>query len=60
MARDARPSSGALESASDRPLGFWMCTALVIGNTMGMGIFLLTAAPNQKWVADFSVPQQAA
>lgn len=24
-------------------LGFWMCTALVIGNTIGMGIFLLPA-----------------
>jgi APA family basic amino acid/polyamine antiporter len=26
-----------------RALGFWMCTALVIGNTIGMGIFLLPA-----------------
>lgn len=24
-------------------LGFWMCTALVVGNTIGMGIFLLPA-----------------
>ena len=27
-----------------RKLGFWMCTALVVGNTIGMGIFLLPAS----------------
>jgi len=27
-----------------RPLGFWMCTALVVGNTIGMGIFMLPAS----------------
>jgi basic amino acid/polyamine antiporter, APA family len=27
----------------ERALGFWMATALVIGNTIGMGIFLLPA-----------------
>lgn len=27
-----------------RELGFWMCTALVIGNTIGMGIFMMPAA----------------
>ncbi|HEV8694455.1 MAG TPA: amino acid permease, partial [Lysobacter sp.] len=27
-----------------RKLGFWMCTALVIGNTIGIGIFLLPAS----------------
>ena len=27
-----------------KELGFWMCTALVIGNTIGMGIFLLPAS----------------
>ncbi|MGB5131843.1 MAG: amino acid permease [Steroidobacteraceae bacterium] len=27
-----------------RELGFWMCTALVIGNTIGMGIFMQPAA----------------
>ncbi|MGH8028399.1 MAG: amino acid permease, partial [Arenimonas sp.] len=27
-----------------RQLGFWMCTALVVGNTIGMGIFLLPAS----------------
>jgi basic amino acid/polyamine antiporter, APA family len=28
----------------DKELGFWMCTALVIGNTIGMGIYLLPAS----------------
>lgn len=32
------------EAAAARPLGFWMCTALVIGNTIGMGIFLQPAS----------------
>ena len=30
--------------AAGKELGFWMCTALVIGNTIGMGIFLLPAS----------------
>jgi len=30
--------------APGRELGFWMCTALVVGNTIGMGIFLLPAS----------------
>jgi APA family basic amino acid/polyamine antiporter len=30
--------------APRRVLGFWMCTALVMGNTIGMGIFLLPAS----------------
>ena len=29
--------------APQRALGFWMCTALVVGNIIGMGIFLLPA-----------------
>ncbi|MFA9216040.1 MAG: APC family permease [Sphingomonadaceae bacterium] len=29
---------------ADQPLGFWMCTSLIIGNVIGMGIFLLPAA----------------
>ena len=33
----------AVESDTSRPLGFWTCTALVIGNTIGVGIFLLPA-----------------
>lgn len=39
-------SSGA-PAPADRPgqeLGFWMCTALVVGNTIGIGIFLLPAS----------------
>ena len=31
------------EQASRRLLGFWTCTALVVGNTIGIGIFLLPA-----------------
>jgi APA family basic amino acid/polyamine antiporter len=31
-------------AAPQRVLGFWMCTALVMGNTIGMGIFLLPAS----------------
>lgn len=29
---------------SKRQLGFWMCTALVLGNMIGMGIFVLPAS----------------
>ncbi|MGW8391399.1 APC family permease [Pseudoduganella sp. HUAS MS19] len=28
----------------DKPLGFWMCTSLIVGNMIGMGIFMLPAA----------------
>lgn len=31
-------------SSEKRQLGFWMSTALVVGNTIGMGIFVLPAA----------------
>lgn len=31
-------------TGEQRQLGFWMCTALVIGNTIGMGIFILPAS----------------
>src|SRR5690349_4608865 len=31
------------ESESGRQLGFWMCLALVVGNMIGSGIFLLPA-----------------
>ena len=37
--RDTAGSTGP-----GRELGFWMCTALVVGNTIGMGIFLLPAS----------------
>jgi len=35
-----------MQTADDAPrqLGFWMCTALVVGNTIGMGIFMLPAS----------------
>lgn len=29
---------------TQRKLGFWMCTALVVGNTIGIGIFLLPSS----------------
>jgi APA family basic amino acid/polyamine antiporter len=29
---------------NNKPLGFWMCTALIIGNVIGMGIFMLPAS----------------
>ncbi len=31
-------------SDQTKPLGFWMCTALIIGNIIGMGIFMLPAS----------------
>lgn len=31
-------------NAKQRPLGFWMGTALVVGNMIGSGIFLLPAS----------------
>lgn len=39
MASNADPTP-----AEPRELGFWMSTALVIGNTIGMGIFVLPAS----------------
>ncbi|WP_310467382.1 amino acid permease [Sphingomonas sp.] len=33
----------AIEAPPARLLGFWTCTALVIGNTIGIGIFVLPA-----------------
>ncbi|HRX38730.1 MAG TPA: hypothetical protein P5072_04780, partial [Parvularculaceae bacterium] len=33
-----------MTSATTRQLGFWMCTALVVGNMIGSGIFLLPAS----------------
>ncbi len=32
------------DERNGRPLGLWMCTALVVGNMMGPGIFLLPAS----------------
>jgi basic amino acid/polyamine antiporter, APA family len=34
---------GALPSRQPALIGFWTCTALVIGNTIGIGIFLMPA-----------------
>jgi basic amino acid/polyamine antiporter, APA family len=31
-------------SAQSRALGFWTCTALIVGNTIGVGIFLMPAS----------------
>ncbi len=35
---------GEVTASATRPLGFLMCTALVVGNTLGMGIFMLPAS----------------
>ncbi len=43
MNRDARLGEEGV-AAPGRELGFWMCTALVVGNTIGIGIFLLPAS----------------
>ncbi|MBF6024084.1 APC family permease [Lysobacter niastensis] len=32
------------DTQAGRKLGFWMCTALVVGNTIGIGIFMLPAS----------------
>ncbi|WP_062351347.1 APC family permease [Pseudoxanthomonas mexicana] len=34
----------AASSRDGRKIGFWTCTALVVGNTIGMGIFVLPAS----------------
>lgn len=33
-----------MKSPNARPLGFWMCTALVVGNMIGSGVFMLPAS----------------
>ncbi len=35
-----------MHASADEPraLGFWMCTALVVGNTIGIGVFMMPAA----------------
>ena len=40
----ARYTAGMSESKASRGLGFWMCLALVIGNMIGSGVFLLPAS----------------
>jgi basic amino acid/polyamine antiporter, APA family len=32
------------EGKGGKPLGFWMCTSLIVGNVIGMGIFMLPAS----------------
>lgn len=44
----SEPTLGNPQAPADRPcterlLGFWTCTALVVGNTIGIGIFMLPA-----------------
>ncbi len=36
--------SSTTSTTPRRELGFWMCTALVVGNTIGIGIFMMPAA----------------
>lgn len=36
--------AAATSAAPPRELGFWICTALIIGNTIGIGIFMMPAA----------------
>jgi basic amino acid/polyamine antiporter, APA family len=36
--------TGTASSESSRVLGFWTCTALVVGNVIGIGIYLLPAS----------------
>ncbi|MDB5738444.1 MAG: amino acid permease, partial [Sphingomonas bacterium] len=33
-----------MKAAGGRPMGFWMCIALVVGNQIGSGVFLLPAS----------------
>ncbi|NVE01161.1 amino acid permease [Massilia sp. BJB1822] len=47
------PASPAVTD-SDKPLGFWMCTALIVGNMIGMGIFMLPAALAPHGLNSFS------
>ncbi len=42
--RDADQSIGDAKSAGAQALGFWMCSALVVGNMIGSGVYLLPAA----------------
>ncbi len=34
----------ALPDPADKPLGFWMCSSLIVGNVIGIGIFMLPAS----------------
>ena len=39
-----------MQPGDGRKIGFWTCTALVVGNTIGMGIFLLPASLLVGWL----------
>src|SRR5512139_2420565 len=39
-----RDPTAAVNAPGGRELGFWTCTALVVGNTLGMGVFVLPAS----------------
>jgi APA family basic amino acid/polyamine antiporter len=43
-ATDAIEQQSVRTAPNQRQLGFWMCTALVIGNTIGIGIFMQPAS----------------
>jgi len=34
----------ALLEPAEKPLGFWMCSSLIVGNVIGIGIFMLPAS----------------
>ena len=46
-----------VKTSDPKPLGLWMCTALVVGNMIGSGVFMLPAslAP-YGWNAVMSAP----
>ena len=41
---ETAPARDGSETRTGSQLGFWMCTALVLGNMIGSGVFLLPAA----------------
>lgn len=42
--RLSAPDAGSVSMQQGRKIGFWSCTALVVGNVIGMGIFLLPSS----------------
>jgi APA family basic amino acid/polyamine antiporter len=44
LSTEALPSAASTALPKVRVLGFWMCTALVVGNIIGIGIFVMPAA----------------
>ena len=41
MLHDVGRGADGLPDADARELGFWVCTALIVGNTIGIGIFMV-------------------